>query len=75
MHPRLTAQMMCACRRSRARWSVPFGVETSTVSSQAGAPAGTRFWNHDLPSAPSGNRCSSAGRRPAVRRIGPAIPR
>ena len=45
---------------------VPLGVVTTVVSSQAGAPAGTRFWKKDLPPAPPGNRCSMAGRPVAV---------
>ena len=49
-----------------ARDVVPFGVDTSTVCSHSGAPGGTRFWKNDFPSAPSGNRCSIAG-RPAGR--------
>ena len=35
---------------------VPFGVETTVVWSQLGAPEGTRFWKKDFPPAPSGNR-------------------
>ena len=54
---------------------VPFGVETSIVWSQSGAPLGTRFWKNDLPSAPSGNRCSIAGRPAVARRIGSATAR
>jgi hypothetical protein len=52
-----------------AREVVPFGVETSIVSSHSGAPGGTRFWKKDLPRAPSGNRCNMAGRPPVARRI------
>ena len=43
---------------------VPFGVDTSIVCNQSGAPGGTRFWKNDLPSAPSGNLCSIVGRPP-----------
>ena len=45
---------------------VPLGVETVVVSSQSGAPVGTRFWKKDLPVAPWGKRWSMAGRPPAV---------
>ncbi len=45
---------------------VPLGVVTTVVSSQLGAPAGTRFWKKDFPPAPSGNRWSMAGRPNAV---------
>ena len=39
---------------TRALEVVPLGVATTAVSSQSGAPAGTRFWKNDLPPAPSG---------------------
>ncbi len=45
---------------------VPFGVVTTVVSSQPGAPDGTRFWKNDFPPAPSGKRWSIAGRPKAV---------
>ena len=45
---------------------VPFGVVTVVVHSHDGAPGGTRFWKNELPVAPLGNRCSMAGRPPAV---------
>ena len=45
---------------------VPFGVDTMVDCSQSGAPFGMRFWKKDLPVAPSGKRCSMAG-RPAGR--------
>jgi len=51
---------------------VPFGVETSIVWSQSGAPLGTRFWKKEFPSAPSGNLCSIAGRPDVARMIGSA---
>jgi hypothetical protein len=41
---------------------VPFGVLTTVVRSQPGAPEGTRFWKKDFPPAPPGNRWSRAGR-------------
>ena len=43
--PRLTAQTTWAMSAmTSALEVVPFGVDTSTVSSQSGAPGGTRFW-------------------------------
>ena len=58
-----------------AREVVPFGVETIAVSSHSGAFLGTRFWKNELPSAPCGKRCMSAGRPPDVRRNGSATAR
>ena len=51
---------------TRALDVVPFGVVTTVVWSQLGAPAGTRFWKKDFPPAPPGNRSSRAGRPVAV---------
>ena len=33
----------------RVATSVPFGVLTTVVCSQSGAPFGTRFWKNDVP--------------------------
>ena len=47
--------MMCAMSAATsASLVVPLGVETSMVVSHGGAVLGTRFWNQDLPLAPSG---------------------
>ena len=55
------------CRPPRARWTwCRSGWRHVVDCSQSGAPFGTRFWKKDLPAAPSGNRCSMAGRPPAV---------
>ena len=43
---------------------VPFGVDTTVVSSQSGRFSGTRFWKNDEPPAPFGKRCRSTGRPP-----------
>ena len=67
MQPRLTAHSTWAMSATTSALDVvPLGVLTTVVSSQAGAPAGTRFWKKDLPPAPPGNRCRSAGRPVAV---------
>ena len=61
--------------RTSALAVVPFGVSTIVVSSHSGAPSGTRFWKNELPSAPWGKRCMSAGRPPEARRNGSATAR
>ena len=48
-------------RRAR-RWSCRWGCSRPWSAAIRGAPSGTRFWNHDLPVAPSGNRCNRSGR-------------
>ena len=66
-----TAQRMWArSRATRALEVVPLGVLTTIVSSQSGAPLGTRFWKKDLPLAPSGKRCMRVGRPTMVRMSG-----
>jgi hypothetical protein len=49
-----------ACRPYR-------GKLTRTVSSQSGAPAGTRFWCTFSPLTPAGNRCIMHGRSRSAR--------
>ena len=69
----MTAQATCATSAATsARDGVPLTVSTMVVSSQSGAPSGTRFWKNDLPLAPCGNRCISTGRPPIVRISGSA---
>jgi hypothetical protein len=49
-----------ACRPYR-------GKPTRTVSSQSGAPLGTRFWCTFSPATPAGNLCSMHGRSRSAR--------
>ena len=53
--PWFTAHTMWArSAATSASLVVPLGVASTVVWSHFGAPFGTRFWNHDFPSAPSG---------------------
>ncbi len=45
----------------------PLGKVTVAVSSQSGRLFGTRFWKKSSPSAPSGKRFSTVGRRCTAR--------
>ena len=54
----MTAHATCAASAATsARDGVPLTVWTVVVSSQSGAPSGTRFWKNDGPPAPFGKRC------------------
>ncbi len=56
----LVTHSSSACRLYR-------GNVTRTVSSQGGAPCGTRFWCTFSPARPSGKRCSMHGRSRSAR--------
>ena len=45
----------------------PLGKATVAVSSQSGRLLGTRFWKNSSPSAPSGKRFRTVGRRCTAR--------